>query len=291
MGNARWSDVDWAVHSAAVVHKPMDEIFTAHSLDPSLDPKNIKHREAVDSPANPKTTPIILAADDTGSMGVLADQIIKTGLGKIMGQLYERRPVTDPQILCMAVGDSTCDSAPLQVTQFEASIVLAEQVKKMYIERHGGGNSGESYPLAWFFAAYKTKCDAIRKRHRKGYLFTIGDEQPLLVIREHEIERVFGTKPQGDMDVKVLLDHAKKDWEIFHLIVKPVPAQPVVKTWQTLLGPRAIEVENIDTLPETIVSIIQVNEGASVGDVCDSWTDGATCAAVKKAIRFMDLGA
>ena len=176
MGNARWSDADWQAHARATHSKSRSQIFTQTGMSPDLDPTRIKYRESCDSEANPHSTPIILAVDETGSMGVLAEIIIKQGLGTIMKAIYDRRPVSDPHIMCMALGDAFTDVAPLQVTQFEASVEpLTNQVRKIYLEGNGGGNGGESYALAWLFTAAKTKCDAI-KQGRKGFLFTFGDE-------------------------------------------------------------------------------------------------------------------
>ena len=81
--------------------------------------------------------------------------------------------------MAMAIGDAECDRAPLQVTQFEADIRLADQLRELWIEGGGGGNRGESYHLPWAFAAMRTSTDCFERRGRKGYLFTIGDE-PIL---------------------------------------------------------------------------------------------------------------
>lgn len=263
MGNATWSKVDWNAHATRTASKTRAEIFTEREINPELDPSKFEYRESRDSPANPQSTPIILASDVTGSMGMLAEQIIKRDLGKIMEMLYDEKPVTDPHILCAAIGDAYCDSAPLQCTQFEASIVLAEQLKKFYVEGGGGGNMGESYPLAWFFAAYKTKVDSIWKRHHKGYLFTIGDECALPTLDKKHLKRVLNVDTEVDMDAATLLRDAEKDWNIFHLIVKPVGNQPVVSSWRDLLGERAIEVKDLAKLGEGIVGVIRTVEAAA----------------------------
>ena len=290
MGNARWSNVDWDRHAQATAPQSRSQIFTQGGMHADLDPAKIKFREAVDSPANPASTPIILAADETGSMGILAETIIKTDLGIVMKELYDRKPVTDPQICCMATGDAYTDVAPLQVTQFEASIVLAEQLKNFYLEGNGGGNGGESYALAWAFAAYKTKCDAIRKRKRKGYLFTIGDEAPHLAITRDQLRTFFGMPAEADMNAKALLDHAQQDWNIFHLIVKPVDNQPVVAKWRELLGERAIVVPNHENLAAGIVSVIQVIEGMDPLHVSKTWT-GSDAVTAHEAVMQLTAGA
>jgi hypothetical protein len=229
-----------------------------------------KFRESRDSENNPNSTPIIIGADETGSMGVLAEIIIRTGLGTIMKEIYDRKPVTDPHICCLALGDAACDYAPIQATQFEASIVLADQVQKFYLEGNGGGNGGESYPLAWLFAYAKTKCDAI-KRGRKGYLFTIGDECPLDQITKQQAQRFLGLNIEQDMDARTILEDIQKDWHVFHLIVKPVPHQPVVSKWREWLGERAIIVPDTSRIAEGIVSILQIVEGQDPGSVASSW--------------------
>src|SRR5262249_25766094 len=174
--------------------------FPQPDLAPGRDPPRIQVRESCDSEANPESTPIILAVDETGSMGVLAEVIIKQGLGTIMKAIYDRRPVTDPHIMCMALGDAFVDTAPLQVTQFEASVEpLTNQVRKIYLEGNGGGNGGESYALAWLFTAAKTKCDAIKKG-RKGFLFTIGDEAPHRMVTRAQATKFVGTSVEADVD-------------------------------------------------------------------------------------------
>ncbi|HEX7938738.1 MAG TPA: hypothetical protein VF483_07070, partial [Gemmatimonadaceae bacterium] len=260
MGSARWSDADWKGYSSSVADKPRDAVFTSSGLDDSLNPAKFTHRESRDSAVNPDSTPVIIGCDETGSMGELAEIIIKKGLGVVMGGIYDHKPVPDPHICCLALGDAYYDSAPLQATQFEASIVIAEQVAKMYIEGRGGANNGESYALAWWFALNKVKADAIEKRRRKGYLFTIGDECCLPVITREQVAK-YGGVAQSDIPVKVLLEEVSKDWEVFHIIIKPVSSQPVVSSWRDLLGQRAVLVEDHSKIAEVILATMRVNEG------------------------------
>lgn len=252
-------------------------------MDPSLDPSKFEFRESVDSPANPLSTPLILACDVTGSMGHLAEDIVKRGLGMIMKEVYERKPITDPHIMCCAVGDTNSDEAPLQATQFEASVEpLTAQVEKIWLEGRGGGNRGESYLATWFLAGYKVKADAISKRGRKGYLFTIGDEPPLHKLSREHVRRHFGLDLEVDLTARGLLDMIEPDWEVFHLRVNEYPGAEAA--WRELLGERAITVKDWHKLPEIIVSTMQVVEGESVSDVAGSW-DGSTAVVVGDAIK------
>lgn len=282
MGSARWNPSDWATHSRATSTQTRQQIFSQSGMHDDLNPLKIAMRESVDSAANPNSTPIILAVDETGSMGMLAEVIIKKGLGTIMEEIYERKPVTDPHIMCMGIGDAFSDRAPLQVTQFEASIVLADQVKNIYLEGNGGGNGGESYLLAHYFAAFKTKCDAQVKRKRKGYLFTIGDEAPHQKLTRDQVKAFIGDDVEADLSAKDLLGILSPNWEVFHLIVKPAYSEAVTK-WTELLGERAIQVSDHEKLAEVIVSTMQVIEGHDADKVIKSWS-GDTSLVVQKAV-------
>jgi hypothetical protein len=284
MGSARWDPKDWQTHSVKTSTMTQKQIFTQNGIHSDLDPKLIAVRESVDSDQNPNSTPVIIAVDETCSMGVLAETIIKKGLGVIMEGIYDRRPIPDPHVLCMAVGDSICDRAPLQATQFEADIRLADQVKNFFIEANGGGNGGESYPLVWYFAAMKTKCDAMIKRGRKGYLFTIGDEPPHMRLSREEIGRVFGDNVETDFAAEDLLAVVSQHWEVFHLIVRPGSYSKA--RWVELLGERAIDVSDHEKLAEVIVSTMQVIEGHDPKAVIDSWS-GDTSVVVASAIHSL----
>jgi len=262
VGNATWDSGQYKTYTDSIRNKTREDIFSQADLHADLNPKNIKVRESVDSIANPNSTPIIIGCDETGSMGKLAEIIIRHGLGKVFTAIYDHKPVTDPHIMCLGLGDSFTDQAPLQMTQFEADVkALTTQVEEIYLEGNGGGNGGESYLLAWWAAVNKTLSDAIMKRGRKGYLFTIGDECCHTTIPSSHITKFLGVGSEGDISAKEILAEAQRFWHVFHLIVQPVPYQEVYKSWKTLLGDNAIPVENPEMLPEVIVSIIRLTEG------------------------------
>ena len=126
-----------------------------------MDPSKITLRESCDSVDNPNSVPIILGLDVTGSMGRYAELIAKKYLPDLMTAIIERSPVADPHLMFMGIGDARMnDSAPLQVSQFEADIRILESLREIYLEGGGGGNSNESYDLAWYFGANKTKIDS-----------------------------------------------------------------------------------------------------------------------------------
>lgn len=291
MGGGRWDASAWSSYSATTrATKPtVDHIYTSRTLDPALDPMNITVRESRDSDANPLSTAILVALDVTGSMGSVLDFMARDGLGTLVQQVYDRKPVTDPHILIMGIGDTECDSSPIQATQFEAEVdKTTAQLEKIHLERGGGGNSYESYTAAWLFGAMHTSIDCFEKRGKKGYLFTIGDEGPTPVLRAADLKRYLKEVPESDLTAQQLLDMVSRTYHVFHLMVEEgshyrLHGKEVKKLWTGLLGQRALPLANHKKVAEVIVSAIEVNEGRSVDAVIKSWS-GDTSLVVSKAI-------
>lgn len=292
MGSGRFTSEDWVSYATTNAYdtKSTEEIFSKSNLDKELDPKGVVLRESRDSADNPLSNAIILALDVTGSMGMIADTMARKGLPTLMTSVYDRKPVTDPHIMCMGIGDAEAgDKAPLQVTQFEADIRISAQLEKLYLEHGGGGNSYESYALAWYFAAQHTSIDCFEKRDKKGYLFTIGDELPTPYLRKQDIERVCGDTVQASkLDIKDILTLASRSWNIFHIVVEEgnfAKGNPTVhKEWVALLGQRALKLSDHTKLAELIVSTIQIAEGQDAETVAKSW-DGTTEVVIRKATK------
>lgn len=291
MGSGRWDPSDWTTYSTTTrsyATKTVDDIYS-HELDPDLDPKGIKVRESRDSADNPSSTPVIVALDVTGSMSMVLDAMARKGLNTLVSEIYDRKPIADPHIMCMGIGDAEAgDRAPLQATQFEADLRIAKQLEKLYLERGGGGNNYESYALAWYFAATRTAIDSFDKRGKKGYLFTIGDEEPTPYLRARDIERVLGDKLQADLQIGELLTMVSRQWEVFHLVVEEGShcryAGPTVKkAWREVLGQHVIQLADHTKMAEVIVSTMQVREGTDKDKVVASW-DGKTSMVVSKAV-------
>jgi hypothetical protein len=245
-------------------------------------------RESRDSAENPESNAIIVGLDVTGSMGMIADALARRGLGVLVEELLARKPVSDPHIMAMGIGDAWCDRAPLQVTQFEADIRIAEQLEQIYLEHGGGGNSFESYNLPWYFAATKTSIDCFEKRGRKGYLFTVGDEEPPPVLLAAHAEQVIGATPPTDILTRDLLAMVQRTYHVFHVVVEEGSharhcLPQVMAKWTDLLGQRVLRLEDHTKLAEVVVSAIQVNEGVDIDSVARSWS-GSTAVVVKRAV-------
>ena len=288
MGHARWNPRDWTSYARSTRNRSRAELFRSRGMNRDLDPKRIIERESRDSAHNPLSTPIIVGVDVTGSMGMLAETLVKRGLKPLFEEIIDRRPVTDPHVMAMAVGDAWCDAAPLQATQFEADISIARQIQDLWIEGGGGGNSYESYNLPWYFAATKTATDAWEKRRKKGYLFTVGDEPCPPVLEAAHIRSVFGEGIQYDMPTADVLAMAERTYEVFHVVVEEGSyarsrLDQVMDSWTPVLGQRVLRLSDHERLSEVIVSAIEVTEGRDASIVVDSWS-GETSDVVAKAI-------
>lgn len=240
--------------------KPANEIFTQNKerkIHESMSPKNVKLREARDSDLHPNTVPIILALDVTGSMGKIPHYLVKDGLPHTVGGIIQHG-VSSPALLFLAVGDTECDTYPLQVGQFESGDQeLDTWLTRTYIEGGGGGNAGESYLLAWYFAAKHTITDAWEKRKKKGFLFTTGDEPCLKSLPKNVISELMGDPTQAAYSDKELLAAAQEKWNVYHLhILQGSAGRGSLGYWKDLLGQNCIEVPDYEKLSSIIAEIV-----------------------------------
>lgn len=288
MGSGTFSNASYKEFVTRTASMSRDEIYTSRSIDPSLDPKGVKVRESRDSADNPKSTPIIAAIDVTGSMGHLAEVIARRGLGTLFNAILDRKPVANPHLMFMAVGDANCDSAPLQVSQFEADNRIVEQLTKIYIEGGGGGNRFESYNLPWYFAAFHTVHDSMEKRGKRGYLFTIGDERAPSDLTRDQLKRFIGDDVEANLSTRDMLEMAQRSYDVFHIVIEEsgtfrADRDSIMSTWHNLLGQHVIPLADHTKLAETIVSAIEVAEGADAASATAHW-GGDTAAIVHRAV-------
>ena len=195
MGRGSYRATDWAaLRSSRKLSGDSTEvqIFDSKAANASNRSNYIKLRESRDNPDSPRSTPVIIGFDVTASMGYLAKEIATNSLNNMISQILANKAVTDPQVLCAAIGDVKSDKYPLQVTQFESDIRMVRQLMTLCLEGGGGGNDGESYNLLWYFASRHTSTDCHEKRHKKGLLFTIGDDKCHADLSRSEIFNAFG---------------------------------------------------------------------------------------------------
>lgn len=269
------------------------DIYRSGSLDESLDPLKFDMRESTDGVDNPESTPIIIALDVTGSMGSVLKEMARNGLKTVCEEIYNRKPVTDPHICVLGIGDTVWDHSPFQATQFEADVRIFEQLEKLYLEMGGGGNAFESYILAWYFAHFRTKTDSFKKRGRKGYIFTLGDEEITPSISGEHLSKFMGDKQARDYTAQELLELIYPEWNVYHIIVKEGSNaryesgyEKVAESWTDVLGQNTIPLDDHKAMGETIVSLIEVSAGRSIRDVSESW-DGSKSVTVGSALKHL----
>lgn len=192
------------------------EVFKAREIDPALRIMGSTVRECRDSDEHPATVPVILALDVTGSMGGTSVEVA-SALGKVMTELY--KSVKDVEFMIMAIGDFYCDQAPLQVSQFESDIRIAEHLDKVFFEGGGGNNAYESYTGAWLVGARHTDLDCW-KRNKKGLIITIGDEPLNPYLPEGQLKQYIGEHVQGDVETKVLREEIRPKYDIAHIHIE-----------------------------------------------------------------------
>ena len=243
--------------------------FTNRSLSEDLNPRNII-RECCNTEEHPNTLPVILALDVTGSIGDAAVEIAKK-LNLIMTDLLSK--YRDVEFCVMGIGDLECDSAPIQMSQFESDVRIAEALDKIYMEHGGGGNRYESYTAAWYVGLKKTKLDCFDKQGRKGIIITMGDEPLNPVLRKSELNEFANVHEQDDVNTEKLYAEACEKFDIFHIAVDDHDdmyrhyKKEIENSFGQLLGNR-YKVSTINQLAPTIESCIsdsiQGNQGTSL---------------------------
>lgn len=266
MGSGTFDAGAYRAYAATTRGKTVDEVYSGRSMHKDLNPKGVKVRESRDSVDNPESTPIIVALDVTGSMGMLADTIARQGLGVLFNEILDQKPVSNPHIMFMGVGDANCDRAPLQVSQFEADNRIVQQLTHLWIEHGGGGNNFESYNLPWYFAAAHTEHDSIVKRGKRGYLFTVGDECAPDDLTKEQIAEFIGDTLERTISSADMLSEAQRKYDVFHIVIEEGDyakrsKDRVLETWRKMMGQHVISLPDHTKLAETIVATLQMVEG------------------------------
>lgn len=269
MGYGSWSSKDFTEYSTSVRGRSVtkdgtlcssysvQDLFTSKYIQPELNPHNVI-RECCDSTDHPNTIPVILALDVTGSMGSAAAEVAKK-LNTVMTKLYKK--VADIEFMVMGIGDLAYDSAPIQASQFEADIRIAEQLDKIYFEAGGGGNNYESYTAAWYFGLRHTKLDCW-ERGKKGIIITMGDEPLNPYLPKNPLSAVTGDSLQGDVETESLYKAASDKFDIYHLAVNDSATsyrwydKSIKESFGKYLDENHLITVCLDNIANTIVNIV-----------------------------------
>ena len=264
MGYGSYSSNDWAKLKSSrklSTTQSVNEVFKRTECNPKFNPLYIGTRECFDSEDHPHATPIVVGLDVTGSMGYLAVKVATEALNELIMKLYSTGIVEDPALMCAAYGDFH-DEAPLQVTQFESDIRIAEQLLDIYFEN--GGN-GQAVPTClWEFLSRHTNIDAIKKRGEKGFVFTIGDNAE---IRSNQvpqtIDRVVGDKLLF-ASVDSILKEVEKKFHVFHIMIGGIGNRDILEGHKIV-----IDRSEIGIIPDIILGTIQLQKGVELETVLE----------------------
>ena len=233
--------------------------FTSRRIDESLDPKRFKVRECANSEEHPNTIPVILALDVTGSMGEACQETAEA-LGVIITNLYKNHK--DIEFCVMGIGDLAYDAAPVQMSQYESDVRIAEALDKIYIEHGGGGNGYESYTAAWYMGLKRTKLDCYDVQQRKGIIITMGDEPLNPYLPKYGLNNLAGATEEKDVETNTLYEQASQKFDSYAYY-----ANRIEETFRPVLGQR-LKISTIQNLAKTIEDCI--NESVSASGLLDN---------------------
>ncbi|HEX5754428.1 MAG TPA: VWA domain-containing protein [Archangium sp.] len=223
---------------------PAQQVFQQKSCHALMNPKGVRLRESRDSAEHPNSLGIVFALDVTGSMGTIPKLLATQLLPKFMKVLTDCH-VPDPQLLFMAVGDATSDSAPLQVGQFESTAELMDQwLTWSFLEGGGGGTGHETYELGLYFLAQHTEMDCWVKRKKKGYLFMTGDELPYPSLSKHIVDGIIGDRLDDDLKTEEIVAELQKTFVPFFVIPDLERRNKCERRWRDLLGDHVLCMES-----------------------------------------------
>lgn len=242
--------------------KTVQDVYKASDVDASMRIGASTIRECRDSEEHPATVPVILALDVTGSMGQAAIEVA-AALNKIMTGLY--KSVKDVEFLVMGIGDLAYDDGPIQVSQFESDIRIAEHLDKIWFEGGGGGNNYESYTAAWLVGARHTDLDCW-KRGAKGLIITIGDEPLNPYLPKNELsDAIAGEHLQGDVETKSLRDEVRPKYDIAHIhVLHGSGSNERLKDVETTCKDYDVplQVSTVDGISDVIVQLVKQHAGS-----------------------------
>ncbi|WP_326826210.1 hypothetical protein [Streptosporangium sp. NBC_01756] len=268
MGSGNWStDVYAAAASYRAAKGTSAFAYSdsgARTVHDDLNPYGVPARESRDSAEHPATVAVAVLFDVTGSMrGV--PRTLQAKLPDLLGLLLRKGYATDPQVLFGAIGDATCDRAPLQIGQFESDNRMDEDLGRVLLEGGGGGQKSESYELAMYFMARHTTLDCFEKRGRRGYLFIIGDELPYPKVKRREVGKVIGDRLGRDIAIKDIVAELTRKYDVYYIL--PAGAsyagdRQVLDAWRDLLGQNVLELDDLNAVCETIALTVGLGEDA-----------------------------
>ncbi len=268
MGSGRWTT---DVYDAAARYRAASGASAfaysdggATAVHPNLDPFGVARRESRDSEEHPESLPIAVLFDVNGSMRAVP-RALQVKLPELFGLLLRKGYAAHPQVIFGAIGDATCDRAPLQIGQFESDNRMDDDLGRILLEGGGGGQKTESYELAMYLMARHTSIDCQERRGRRGYLFLIGDEMPYPRVKAREVRGILGDEIVEDVPVGTIVAELTRRYDVYYVLPQGssyVGDREVLGCWRRLLGQNVIQLDDLDAVCETIALTVGLGEDA-----------------------------
>ncbi len=235
-----------------------DKVFRKPKAERRCDPAMKPNRRIVCPPCSGA---LAIALDVTSSMGGLP-RILYDKMPVVAGELLRQKYLgVDPQISIAAVGDVNSDIAPIQVADFSSPRELDSWLKRMLLERGGGGTGQESYEFAAY--AYAEICD-LNAAPQKVFIIT-GDEDYYDVLEESKLRQHFGGNPLAAF-APTVFDKLKSQFSgnVFHIHRKHRgrKEEKILRRWQNILGEsRVIMLPEDMAIADVVLGILALATG------------------------------
>jgi len=245
----------WRGHDFSSARRHYD-VHVGRSYDDAVSSGKSRNDLVPKSISTDSESPLVIACDVTGSMGEWPATIFS----KLPYLEHEAKDYLGKgtEISFAAVGDCHSDSYPLQVRPFDKGPKLAQRLKELVIEGHGGDGIRESYDLAAVYYAHNAK---MPKAIKPLFIF-IGDESIYSRVGKNHAEQ-WAYVTLGDATTSQdAFSALKRKFEVY-LIRKPYHSsggdtmsptdKEIYKTWAEHIGE-----DHIAPLPEAgrVVDVI-----------------------------------
>jgi hypothetical protein len=277
MGHSSWNDAahharssllrasgtDAFAHNARLLQMAPEE----RRIHTDVNPLGVRFRESRDSVEHPTSLAIAVLLDVTGSMRDVprtVQQSLSTLFGTLLRGVDGQPLVAHPQILIGAIGDANCDSAPLQIGQFESGNEVDDDLSKLWLEGCGGGQNCESYELAMYFMARHTAIDCHERRRHPGYLFICGDEHAYPRVNPAQVRNVIGDDISEPIDTTAIVRELQQKYTTYFVKLGGTSyfdSSALQAHWAGLLGEeRVLSLRNPQAISATIATTVCVAE-------------------------------
>ena len=114
------------------------------------------------------------------------------------------------------------------------------------------------------------------------------------MLTRGQLKKTLGTDVQADVPSKMSLTEAQRLYDVYHVVIEQGDHcrshdHRVKASWREMLGQKVIHLADYQLLAETVVSAIQVAEGADHSTAAKGWGAGAQNV-IERAVASLPRG-